>query len=68
MSARSTYHVSMFVRWTFLLPIVAAILKNDIALAIEGLMLIIAIISRVIVLVLLHCLQLVEELFFLELA
>ena len=51
-----------------MLPIVAAILKNDIALAIEGLMLIIAIISRVVVLVLLHCLQLVEELFFLKLA
>ena len=51
-----------------MLPIVAAILKNDIALAIEGLMLIIAIISGVVVLVLLHCLQLVEELFFLKLA
>ena len=60
--------MSMFVRWTFLLPIVAAILKNDVTLAIEGLVLIIAIISRVVVLVLLHCLQLVEELFFLELA
>ena len=68
MSARSSDHVSMFVRWTFLLPIVAAILKNDIALAIEGLMLIIAIISRVVVLVLFYGLQLVEELFFLELA
>ena len=51
-----------------MLPIVAAILKNDIALAIEGLMLIIAIISRVVVLVLFYGLQLVEELFFLELA
>ena len=51
-----------------MLPIAGTILKNDVTLTVEGLMLIIAIISGVVVLVLLHCLQLVEELFFLKLA
>ena len=49
-----------------MLPIASTILKNDVTLAIEGLVLIIAIISRVVVLVLLDSLQLVEELFFLK--
>ena len=60
--------MSVLIRRTFLLPIAGTILKNDVTLAVEGLMLIIAIISRVVVLVLLYSLQLVEELFFLELA
>ena len=53
---------------TFLLPIAATVLKNDVALTVEGLVLIIAIVSRVVVLVLLHRLQLVEELFLLKFA
>ena len=53
---------------TFLLPITATVLKNDVALTVEGLVLIIAIVSRVVVLILLHGFQLVEEFFLLQFA